>query len=174
MPSSANPSARSHILFPVQGVAERSPEPWASCARADLPRPKRIRDQRHAEALPITIRNHVSSLYHKIGVYRRAVGIIWARERGSTGNRPSWPPPYCGGRGVSAFGHLRRMRGLRRPERTCQPIFLKPKTSKNLDPHALKDRCSGSRSYEKKDERTSNWKSLRRRSSETNTNPQIG
>jgi len=26
------------------------------------------------------------------------VGIIWARERSSTGNRPSWPPPYCGGR----------------------------------------------------------------------------
>jgi hypothetical protein len=56
--------------------------------------------------LPITIRNHVSSLYHKIGVYRRGVGIIWARERGNTHRR------------------------------------------------------SGSRSYEKKDERTSNWKTI--------------
>jgi hypothetical protein len=55
MPSSANPSARSNILFPVQG----SPEPWGElCSGADLPRPKRPRDQRHAEALPITIRNH--------------------------------------------------------------------------------------------------------------------
>jgi DNA-binding CsgD family transcriptional regulator len=32
-----------------------------------------------------TIRNHVSSLYHKIGVNRRAAAIIWARERGITG-----------------------------------------------------------------------------------------
>lgn len=32
-----------------------------------------------------TIRNHVSSLYHKIGVNRRGTAIIWARERGITG-----------------------------------------------------------------------------------------
>jgi PAS domain S-box-containing protein len=32
-----------------------------------------------------TIRNHVSSLYHKIGVNRRGAAIIWARERGITG-----------------------------------------------------------------------------------------
>jgi PAS domain S-box-containing protein len=32
-----------------------------------------------------TVRNHVSSLYHKIGVNRRGAAIIWARERGITG-----------------------------------------------------------------------------------------
>jgi PAS domain S-box-containing protein len=32
-----------------------------------------------------TIRNHVSSLYRKIGVNRRAAAIIWARDRGITG-----------------------------------------------------------------------------------------
>jgi PAS domain S-box-containing protein len=32
-----------------------------------------------------TIRNHISSLYHKIGVHRRGAAIIWARERGITG-----------------------------------------------------------------------------------------
>jgi PAS domain S-box-containing protein len=32
-----------------------------------------------------TIRNHVSSLYRKIGVNRRSAAIIWARERGVTG-----------------------------------------------------------------------------------------
>ena len=32
-----------------------------------------------------TIRNHLASLYRKIGVNRRAAAIIWARERGITG-----------------------------------------------------------------------------------------
>jgi PAS domain S-box-containing protein len=32
-----------------------------------------------------TIRNHVASLYSKIGVNRRAAAVIWARERGFTG-----------------------------------------------------------------------------------------
>ena len=32
-----------------------------------------------------TIRNHVASLYRKIGVNRRSAAIIWARERGITG-----------------------------------------------------------------------------------------
>jgi len=32
-----------------------------------------------------TIRNHISSLYRKIGVNRRAAAIIWARERGVNG-----------------------------------------------------------------------------------------
>ncbi|QND44298.1 PAS domain S-box protein (plasmid) [Rhizobium lusitanum] len=32
-----------------------------------------------------TIRNHVASLYAKIGVNRRAAAVIWARERGFTG-----------------------------------------------------------------------------------------
>ena len=34
---------------------------------------------------PNTIRNHVSSLFRKIGVKRRAAAIIWARERGVSG-----------------------------------------------------------------------------------------
>jgi PAS domain S-box-containing protein len=34
---------------------------------------------------PNTIRNHVSSLFRKIGVNRRAAAIIWARERGVSG-----------------------------------------------------------------------------------------
>jgi PAS domain S-box-containing protein len=32
-----------------------------------------------------TIRNHIASLYSKIGVNRRAAAVIWARERGFTG-----------------------------------------------------------------------------------------
>ena len=32
-----------------------------------------------------TIRNHLASLYRKIGVNRRAAAVIWARERGITG-----------------------------------------------------------------------------------------
>ncbi|WP_337266909.1 helix-turn-helix transcriptional regulator [Oryzifoliimicrobium ureilyticus] len=35
-----------------------------------------------------TIRNHVASLYSKIGVNRRSAAIIWARERGFTGTSP--------------------------------------------------------------------------------------
>lgn len=31
-----------------------------------------------------TVRNHIASLYRKIGVNRRAAAIIWARERGIT------------------------------------------------------------------------------------------
>ena len=34
---------------------------------------------------PNTIRNHVSSLYLKIGVKRRSAAVIWGRERGITG-----------------------------------------------------------------------------------------
>lgn len=36
-----------------------------------------------------TIRNHVASLYNKIGVNRRAAAVIWARERGFSGNGAS-------------------------------------------------------------------------------------
>ena len=39
-----------------------------------------------------TIRNHVSSLYQKIGVNRRGAAIIWARERGITGKDSLGPP----------------------------------------------------------------------------------
>jgi PAS domain S-box-containing protein len=35
-----------------------------------------------------TIRNHVASLYTKIGVNRRAAAVIWARERGFLGEPP--------------------------------------------------------------------------------------
>jgi DNA-binding CsgD family transcriptional regulator len=44
-----------------------------------------------------TIRNHVASLYRKIGVNRRSAAILWARERGITsevlmGTRRRRPP----------------------------------------------------------------------------------
>ncbi len=45
-------------------------------------------DTEMSEALklsPNTIRNHVFSLYRKIGVNRRGAAIIWGRERGITG-----------------------------------------------------------------------------------------
>jgi PAS domain S-box-containing protein len=45
-------------------------------------------DQEMSDTLRLsrnTIRNHVSSLYRKIGVNRRSAAIIWARERGVTG-----------------------------------------------------------------------------------------
>lgn len=45
-----------------------------------------------------TVRNHVATIYGKIGVHRRAAAVIWARERGITGtgsvkpraSRPRW------------------------------------------------------------------------------------
>lgn len=37
------------------------------------------------ELSPHTVRNHIASIYHKIGVNRRAAVIVWARERGITG-----------------------------------------------------------------------------------------
>lgn len=45
-------------------------------------------DSEMSEALKLshnTIRNHIASLYRKIGVNRRGAAIIWARERGITG-----------------------------------------------------------------------------------------
>lgn len=42
---------------------------------------------------PNTIRNHVASLYRKIGVNRRTAAAIWARERGVTGRtKPARKP----------------------------------------------------------------------------------
>jgi len=35
-----------------------------------------------------TVRNHVSTIYEKIGVNRRSAAVVWARERGFTGVRP--------------------------------------------------------------------------------------
>jgi PAS domain S-box-containing protein len=40
---------------------------------------------------PNTVRNHISSLYNKIGVRRRAAAVIWARERGIMGRDAIWP-----------------------------------------------------------------------------------
>jgi PAS domain S-box-containing protein len=40
---------------------------------------------------PNTVRNHVSSLYRKIDVKRRGAAIIWARERGITGENAIKP-----------------------------------------------------------------------------------
>ena len=48
-------------------------------------------DKQMAEALNLsrhTIRNHVSSLYRKIGVAKRGSAIVWARERGLSGRLP--------------------------------------------------------------------------------------
>jgi PAS domain S-box-containing protein len=35
-----------------------------------------------------TVRNHISTIYGKIGVNRRAAALVWARERGFTGVKP--------------------------------------------------------------------------------------
>ena len=35
---------------------------------------------------PHTVRNHVASLYKKLGVNRRTAVVIWARERGIDGS----------------------------------------------------------------------------------------
>jgi PAS domain S-box-containing protein len=38
-----------------------------------------------------TVRNHIASLYHKIGVHSRSKAIVWARERGIADLMPSKP-----------------------------------------------------------------------------------
>ena len=51
-----------------------------------------LTDARIAEMLevsPNTVRNQVASIYSKIGVNRRSGAIIWARERGFTGDGPA-------------------------------------------------------------------------------------
>jgi DNA-binding CsgD family transcriptional regulator len=42
---------------------------------------------------PHTIRNHVASLYRKLGVNRRSAVVIWARERGIDGGAAFSGPP---------------------------------------------------------------------------------
>jgi DNA-binding CsgD family transcriptional regulator len=45
-------------------------------------------DTQMSEAMGLshnTVRNHIASLYRKIGVNRRSAALIWARERGVTG-----------------------------------------------------------------------------------------
>jgi len=39
----------------------------------------------HLKLSPHTVRNHVASLYKKLGVHRRSALVIWARERGLDG-----------------------------------------------------------------------------------------
>ncbi|WP_407117600.1 response regulator transcription factor [Bradyrhizobium sp. LMG 9283] len=55
---------------------------------------------------PNTVRNHIASLYRKIGVNRRSAAIIWARERGITGLNVVAPRrqrgPTTDGKGQSA------------------------------------------------------------------------
>jgi len=47
---------------------------------------------------PNTIRNHVSSLFRKLGVNRRSAAIIWARERGLSGREGKSPAQARGKR----------------------------------------------------------------------------
>jgi hypothetical protein len=37
------------------------------------------------------VRNHLATIYGKIDVHRRSDAIIWARDRGFTGNSKSKP-----------------------------------------------------------------------------------
>jgi DNA-binding CsgD family transcriptional regulator len=45
---------------------------------------------------PHTIRNHIASLYKKLGVNRRTAVVIWARERGIDGT--ALHEPRAGGK----------------------------------------------------------------------------
>ncbi|MDP2331370.1 MAG: response regulator transcription factor [Reyranella sp.] len=52
---------------------------WLICeGRTDAEMSERLRLSQN------TVRNHIASLYRKIGVNRRSAAIIWARERGIT------------------------------------------------------------------------------------------
>ncbi|KAB0682752.1 helix-turn-helix transcriptional regulator [Aureimonas leprariae] len=56
-------------------------------------------DKQMSETLhlsPHTIRNHVGSLYRKIGVGSRSEAVVWARERGVTGPTARKPAPKKG------------------------------------------------------------------------------
>ena len=53
---------------------------------------------------PNTVRNHIASLYRKIGVNRRSAAVIWARERGITGLEVV-PPRRRRAAGVYGNGH---------------------------------------------------------------------
>lgn len=56
-------------------------------------------DKQMSEALhlsPHTVRNHVGSLYRKIGVGSRSAAVVWARERGVTGPATKRSPPKKG------------------------------------------------------------------------------
>jgi DNA-binding NarL/FixJ family response regulator len=55
-----------------------------------------------------TVRNHLASLYHKLGVNRRSALVVWSRERG------------IGGDGVPAKLPKTRKRGAGRPAHIVQ------------------------------------------------------
>jgi PAS domain S-box-containing protein len=55
-----------------------------------------------------TVRNHVASLYQKLGVNRRSALIVWARERG------------IGGEGIAAKLQKARKRGAEKPGRVVR------------------------------------------------------
>jgi DNA-binding NarL/FixJ family response regulator len=44
---------------------------------------------RHLKLSRNTVRNHVATIYSKIGVHRRSAAIVWARDRGITGHEPA-------------------------------------------------------------------------------------
>ncbi|MGY6272486.1 PAS domain S-box protein [Achromobacter denitrificans] len=44
---------------------------------------------RHLKLSRNTVRNHVATIYSKIGVHRRSAAIVWARDRGITGHESS-------------------------------------------------------------------------------------
>ena len=46
-----------------------------------------------------TIRNHVSAIYHKLGVHRRSAVVVWARERGLGSPKKTPVEQRRGGRG---------------------------------------------------------------------------
>lgn len=51
---------------------------------------RRLSDVEISEQLGIsrhTVRNYVATLYEKIGVNRRSAAVVWANERGFTGER---------------------------------------------------------------------------------------
>jgi DNA-binding NarL/FixJ family response regulator len=43
-----------------------------------------------------TVRNHVATIYSKIGVHRRSAAIVWARDRGITGYEKPRPRGKAG------------------------------------------------------------------------------
>jgi DNA-binding NarL/FixJ family response regulator len=55
-----------------------------------------------------TVRNHIASLYQKLGVNRRSALIVWARERG------------IGGEGIAAKLPKARKRGAAKPSQVVR------------------------------------------------------
>lgn len=52
-------------------------------------------DEQISEILHVsrnTVRNHIATIYSKVGVHRRSAAIIWGRERGVVSHRKTAPP----------------------------------------------------------------------------------